>query len=74
MLGHVLEEEEGSTNRHPHLQALLSSAHSCPGSPHRVGKETPFLREADGNRTSSCLSPSFSKHMVYIVSETIWIM
>lgn len=61
----VLEKEEGS----------LPTGASSPGFPFCSlrspkagwnGIETlPFPREADSNQTSSCVSPSFSKHMVW---------
>lgn len=61
----VLEKEEGS----------LPTGTSSPGFPFCSlrspkagwnGIETlPFPREADSNQTSSCVSPSFSKHMVW---------
>lgn len=65
----VLEKEEGS----------LPTGASSPGFPFCSlrspkagwnGIETlPFPREADSNQTSSCVSPSFSKHMVW---HSLW--
>lgn len=68
-----------------HSQTRLLAHYSLPPLPYPrptritqakpgLGKATPFLREVDANQTSPCLSLSFNKHMVYIVSETIWIM